>query len=195
MGVMGTFSFQATKTITTGEGGMVVTESEELCDKMCLFRSHGMLRRRYWHEVAGHNFRLTNIQAALGCAQLQNIDQIICERRRVHTAYQRHLINIGGVIMQDFRPEVNPVLWAFAVRLDPEAYPQGRDVVIDQLKLEHIETRPGFYAASLMGHLYVSPRLPICEDLSREVISLPTFPTLQDDQIEFICAKLKGLRK
>lgn len=195
LGDVGTFSFHATKTITTGEGGMVVTQSRELYDKMCLFRNHGMARIRYWHEVAGHNFRLTNMQAALGCAQLENIDQIACERRRVHSSYKKHLLNIPGVTMQKFCAQVDPTLWAIAVRLDPQAYPQGRDAVIDLLQLERIETRPGFYAASLMAHLYAFPRLRICEDLSHQVISLPTFPTLQDDQVEFICAKLKGLRK
>jgi len=70
IGQLGTFSFHATKTITTGEGGMVVTDSCELRDRLYLYRNHGMLRTRYWHEVAGHNFRLTNMQAAMGCAQL-----------------------------------------------------------------------------------------------------------------------------
>jgi len=195
MGLLGTFSFHATKTITTGEGGIVLTQSRELYDKMCLFRNHGTSKTRYWHEVAGHNFRLTNMQAALGCAQLENIGQIIRGRKRVYASYQKHLWNIPGVVMQQFNPQVDPVVWAIAVKLDPEAYPQGRDAVIDQLKLEHIETRPGFYAASLMGHLYASPRLRICEDVSRQVISLPTFAKLQEEQIEFICVTVKRLRR
>src|SRR6185503_11850661 len=83
MSDIGSFSFQATKTITTGEGGMVVTEREDLQKTMALYRSHGMLRKRfYWHEVPGHNFRLTNLHAAIGCAQLERLDRIIVERRR-----------------------------------------------------------------------------------------------------------------
>ena len=195
MGVMGTFSFQATKTITTGEGGMVVTDNQDLYDRMCLFRSHGMLRRRYWHDVAGHNFRLTNMQAALGCAQLEKIDRIILERKRVHLTYQRCLSKVPGVTMQRFAPEVDPVVWAIAVKLDRRAYPQGRDTVIQQLKKAGIETRNGFYAASLMEHLYTCPKLPVCEDLSREVISLPTYPTLPDDDIDLICNELRSLRR
>lgn len=195
MGVMGAFSFQATKTITTGEGGMVVTDNQELYDRMCLFRSHGMLRTRYWHEVAGHNFRLTNMQAALGCAQLEKIDRIILERKRVHLTYQACLSKVPGVTMQCFAPEVDPVVWAIAVKLDRQAYPQGRDMVMQQLKAAGIETRNGFYAASLMEHLYTCPKLPVCEGLSEQVISLPTYPTLGDDDIDSICAELRSLSK
>ena len=193
-GVISTFSFQATKTITTGEGGMVVTDNQDLYDRMCLFRSHGMLGRRYWHEVAGHNFRLTNMQAALGCAQLEKIDRIIWERKRVYRTYEECLSNVPGVAMQRFGPEVDPVVWAIAVKLDPRTYCQGRDRVMQQLKQVGIETRNGFYAASLLDHLYVCPKLPVCEDLSQQVISLPTYPTLGDADIELISDKLKSLR-
>lgn len=192
MGTIGCFSFQATKTITTGEGGMVITRDKELYNKMRLYRSHGMLQKRYWHEVIGHNFRLTNLQAALGCAQLEKLDQIIRERRRVHEQYKAYLSQAASLTTQYFTPEVEPVLWAVAVKLDRKAYPQGRDRVMEQLKNENIETRPGFYAASLMD-IYSCPPLPICEDISRQVMSLPTYPTLRDDQIDFICAKLRSL--
>jgi perosamine synthetase len=195
MGLLGSFSFQATKTITTGEGGMVITSDQALYDLMALYRSHGMLRKRYWHEVAGHNFRLTNLQAALGIAQFEFLDQIILERRRVYDAYRARFDNASGLAMQYFPPEVEPVLWAMAVKLDPEAFPQGRDEVISQLQTEGaIETRPGFYAASLMD-LYNCPALPICEEISRQVISLPTYPSLSNEQIEFVCDRLMSLRR
>ena len=193
MSELGTFSFQATKTITTGEGGMVVTDSSDLASRLRLFRSHGMLHRRYWHEVPGHNFRLTNLQAAMGCAQLENLEQTIRERRRVYTCYQRCLANVPGVVMQQYNSDVEPVVWAIAARLDPQAFPRGRDAVMRELQTAGIETRNGFYAASLMTHLYDCPQLPVCESLSRNVISLPTFPALTEEQIEIVCTQLKGL--
>lgn len=195
IGQLGTFSFQATKTITTGEGGMVITNSCELRDRLYLFRNHGMLRTRYWHEVPGHNFRLTNLQAALGCAQLERIAQIISARRRVYAAYRKYLSNIPGITVQHFCPDVEPVVWAMAARLDPRAYPQGRDEVMRQLDAAGIETRNGFYAASMLRHIYDCASLPICEDLSRQVISLPTYCTLQDSEIQFICSELETLRR
>lgn len=195
MGVVNTFSFQATKTITTGEGGMVTTNDQALQERMHLFRNHGVQRKRYWHEVAGHNFRLTNMQAAIGCGQLEKIETIISERRRVYHTYQKCLSGVRGVTMQRFSDEVDPVVWAIAVKLDPQAYPQGRNSVMEQLGEFSIETRNGFYAASLLEHIYACPRLPICEDLSRQVISLPTYPTLEERQIQLICSRLKDLCK
>lgn len=193
-GTIGCFSFQATKTITCGEGGMAVTEDPRLDDLMRRYRSHGMLRRKYFHEVVGHNFRLSNILAALGCAQLERLDLIIRERRRVHEQYKAGLDQAGGLTLQSFPAGVDPVLWAMAVELDPRAFPQGRDNVIAQLAEAGIETRPGFYAASQMN-LYDAPRLPVCERIASNTISLPTFPTLGGDQIDRICGRLLGLKK
>ena len=191
MGDIGIFSFQATKTITTGEGGMVVTSKQELYDKMALYRSHGMLRKKYyWHELPGHNFRLTNLQAALGCAQFENLENIIHERKRIHAKYINCLSQNPGISLQVFSADVAPVLWAIAMKLDPKAYPQGRDRVIVQMKERQVETRPGFYAPSLMKHIYQCPKLPVCEEISRQVISLPTYVSLADEQIEYICEQL-----
>lgn len=195
-GHINSFSFQATKTLTTGEGGMVVTDNEELFKKMCLYRSHGLIERgRYWHEVPGHNFRLTNLQAAMGYAQLQQIRKIILERSRVFNKYKKSFYNEKGIKLQKFNSDVEPVLWAFAMKLDPKAFPQGRDKVIEQLKSKGIETRPGFVAASLLNIYGKINKLPICENISNNVISLPSFPTLTDEQIEYVCKQLKGFRR
>ena len=190
----GTYSFQATKTITTGEGGMVLTANEGLARKMALYRSHGVMGRRYWHELPGHNFRLTNLQAALGCAQLERLELIVQERKRIHQTYKAELKDVSDVRLQTFLPQVDPVLWAFAVELDPVAYPQGRDKVIEQLATVGIETRNGFYAASQLPIYPDCPALPVCERLANNVISLPTFPSLTDQQINHICDQLIGLR-
>jgi perosamine synthetase len=101
-----------------------------------------------------------------------------------------------GITLQHFDDHVDPVVWAVALKLDPRAYPQGRDAVIDQFVQKGIETRPGFYAASLMGHLYQDcPPLPICEDLGRQIISLPSFPTLTEEQIDHVCNALDEVRQ
>jgi perosamine synthetase len=119
MGTIGTFSFQATKTITTGEGGMVTTEESGLHERMVLYRNHGLLRKRhYWHEVPGHNFRLTNLQAALGCAQLERLDAIIVERHRVNDRYRKHLSSLPGIVPQQFDDAVDSGVarpWSFLV--------------------------------------------------------------------------------
>ncbi len=160
---------------------------------MCSYRSHGMVGKRYWHEVPGHNFRLTNLQAAVGCAQFEALDRIISERRRIHDRYRNRLEGQAGIQLQEFPSAVEPVLWAMACRLDPGTFPQERDVVMEQMRNKWIETRPGFYPPSCQP-IYDAPALPVSERVSREMISLPTFASLADEQIDSICHELLALR-
>jgi perosamine synthetase len=195
-GTLGTYSFHATKTITTGEGGMVVTDDEKLFERMQLYRSHGMARkaRYYWHEVAGHNFRLTNFQAAMGCAQFEHFDEVKAIRGALHQQYRQRLEREPGIMLQRFEANVTPVLWALALRLDPQAFPQGRDDVLQKMRDRGIECRPGFYAASQQP-LYNTTALPACEDLARQVLSLPCYIGLEENQIDLICQTLLELRR
>lgn len=195
LATIGTYSFHATKTLTTGEGGMLVTRDPELDRRIQLYRSHGMRRDRryYWHEVPGHNFRLANMQAAMGCAQLETLESIVQRRRQVHERYRSELEGQAGIILQRFEPAVSPVLWAMALKLDPSVFRQGRDEVISQMKAAGIECRPGFYASSQQP-IYPPHRLPVSEDLARHVISVPTFPDLTHGQISHISQSLLKLR-
>lgn len=193
-GALGTYSFHAAKTITTGEGGMVVTASSELTERMHLYRSQGMGQLRYWHQVIGHNFRLTNMQAAIGCAQLLHIEEIIAARKRMFSTYQRYLADMPGTSMQRYCHESIPAPWVIAVELDPRAYPQGRDKVMVDLLDDGIETRPGFYTPTRMSHLFRSGPLTVADRVSCWILALPSFPSLTEQQIETVCAKLKRLR-
>lgn len=190
---MGVYSFHATKTITTGEGGAVTTHDDALAQRMRLYRSHGMARTRYLHEVAGHNFRLTNLQAAIGCAQLEQIDRIVEKRRRVWDAYRARLQAMPGVAMQVIGDDVDPVMWAVGVRLSPDAFPQGRDAVMDQMTALGIETRPGFYPASAMPHLYGPQHLPVSDALAASILVLPSSPSLDDARIQRVCDAVASL--
>lgn len=190
---IGTYSFHATKTITTGEGGAIVTRDAALAERMQLYRSHGVKARRYWHDVAGHNFRLTNLQAAIGCAQFESIESIVRERRRVHRSYLRALAAVPGAAAQHMTPGVDPLVWAIALRLDEAVYPQGRDRVMAQMAEHSIETRPGFHAASEMTHLYHAPSTPVASALARQVISLPSSPTVSDEEIAHVTGRLAQL--
>ncbi len=193
MGDMGTYSFQATKTVTTGEGGLVLTRDEKLYEKMVLYRSHGLRRKKhYWHEVPGHNFRLTNLQAALGCAQLEALDKIVAERERVYKTYRDRLIRLSGVTLQEFRPNVDAVVWAIAVRLDPQVFRMERDVVLSRMLEVGIECRPGFYSPSQLDY-FDCPPFASCDDLAATILSLPSFPTLAEAEIDRICLQLGKL--
>lgn len=190
---VGCYSFHATKNITTGEGGMVLTDDKKLYEKMQIIRDHGMRKdKRYWHDIIGFNFRLTNFQAALGCAQLEKVNIILKERRRVYKTYSRELNSIPGVEMQHFPYEVQPVVWTVAIRIDPPHFKGNRDWIIRKLLEAKIETRPGFYALSLMPP-YNSPPLPVSIKVSKTIITLPTYPSLTEEEIIYICGQLKKL--
>jgi perosamine synthetase len=194
-GDIGCFSFQATKAITTGEGGCVLTSNRKLYGMMRVIRDHGMSRKRqYWHDCLGYNFRLTNIQAALGCAQFKNLSKIISAKRKIYVLYRRYLKNEEGIRFQCFNPEVQPVVWCVTVEIDPAVFGANRDSLIRRLLSSGIETRPGFYPASTMP-FYRAPSLPVAEHISARVISLPSFLAVTESQIRYVCARLKKLKK
>lgn len=192
---IGCFSFQATKTITTGEGGCVLTSERTLFERMRLIRNHGLAQRgRYWHSAVGHNFRLTNLQAALGCAQFTHRTKIIAAKRTVHALYRKYLKHEPGIRLQRFAPNVRPVVWCVAIEIDPSVFGASRDQVMTRLGRFGIETRPGFCPPSLMP-LYHAPSLPVAERISAQIISLPSFPALTERQITYVCNRVTQLKQ
>jgi len=192
-GHLGCFSFQATKTITMGEGGAVVTDDEKLRERMRIMRSHGMREnKRYWHDLVGYNYRLTNLQAALGCAQLENLDNIIAEKARIYRRYLWNLSGSSGLEFQHIPEGVEPVMWTVAIKIDPHYFKGDRDYLIAELMKRNVETRPGFYPFSVMP-LYKAAPLPVAESIGRNIISLPSYISISDENIDYICNQLKGL--
>lgn len=195
IGDLGTYSFHATKSVTTGEGGIILGHDNDLIQRMKLFRSHGVLGKRYWHEVPGHNFRLSNIQAALGCAQFARFDQIVAGRKRVERTYQRLLGDVSGVSLQKFTLGVEPVLWTQAVEIDPDAFPQGRDAVMSQMASKEIETRNAFYSANQLDIYGKVTDIPNSDWIATNVLCLPTYPSLTEEDLEFISVSLLELQR
>ena len=157
---------------------------------MKLYRSHGMLRKKYyWHELPGHNFRLSNIQAAMGCAQLEKMNFKIKSYERIQKTYFKILKENPNIILQKFECSVKPVVWMNAIRF-AGINSKKRDVIINLLSKNGIETRPGFYTPSQMKHVYKACENINSEKLSKEIIVLPTFSNLKNSEIEYICETL-----
>lgn len=195
IGDIGCFSFHATKMIATGEGGAVVTNNPELDKKMSSIRSHGMSSRgMYWHDEIGNNFRLANVLAAIGVAQLENIDKILENKKRVYNSYREKLGKIEGIEFQKFQENSEPVIWAVALKINPEKFKLGRNEIIEEMKKRGIETRPGFYPFHAMP-IYNSDILPVADEISKRIISLPSYSTLKEEEIEYISNSLKNLMK
>lgn len=190
------FSFGSAKTITTGEGGMVLTDNDNLNEKMRLIRNQGKSKtRRYWHEMLGHNFRFTNLQAAIGWGQLEKIDYILAERKRVYQGYIKYLSNEQGISLQYFNSNIEPVVWSVVVKIDSQNFGMTRDNIIDSLREFGIEAVPGFYPVSVMTAVYKAPKLLISENVGLNALGLPSYAALTDDDVLFICEKLKSLRR
>lgn len=194
-GDIGAYSFQATKTITTGEGGAICTLSDDLQHTARLIRNHGMDgQKRYWHHAVGHNFRLTNIQAALGYAQLEQYDNIIDHKKRVYQRYRQNLNGHKGILLQQITPGCEPVMWAIVVKIEPSIFGMSRDALIDSMLQQGIETRPGFYAFSDMP-LYNAEHLVHSSDIAQHTISLPSYTTISADEIDQVCALFLTLKQ
>jgi perosamine synthetase len=187
------FSFQATKTVTCGEGGMVLVQDAGLRERMRLIRNHGMRpERKYWHCLVGHNFRLTNLQAAVACAQLAHREEIVRLRARLWHGYRQRLSGAAALTFQHVPAGVEPVIWAVAVRLDPAECGVSRDAAIEQLAQRGVETRPGFHAFSEQP-LYRARPLPNAAVVAPQVLSLPSAPDLSDAELDYISETLREL--
>jgi len=134
---------------------------------------------------------LTNIQAAIGCAQLKAITKIISERKKIYHFYSNLFKNIDGLKLQIFSPKVKPVMWTFAIVLDPKAF-INRDIIIKIMKTKGIETRNGFYSPNRLP-LYRGcniSNLRYSEILSKNIICLPLFTSLKEKEMEYIAKTL-----
>lgn len=178
---VGCFSFYPTKNITTAEGGIITTNDAELTDRAQLLRNHGQ-RERYYHETIGYNFRMTEIQAAIGSVQLHKIEQFTATRR-ANAAYLTP--RLEGVIVPYEVPGCRHVYHQYVIRV-----PQGRDELAEHLRRCGIAT--GIYyplpvhkqvAYQRLGY---ADHLPVAEKVSREVLSLPIHPALTREDLERI---------
>jgi len=169
------FSFFANKIMTTGEGGVCLTNDDALADRMRFLRDHGMKRDpMYWHTEAGFNFRMTNLQAAVGCAQMDRLDGFLEERRRVMALYEDALGDIPGVeLPKPMGPGLEPVVW-FACARVPAA---KRAALIAACKARAIDLRPFFHALSEMpAYTAFAQPSPNARLLSATGVNLPTLP-------------------
>lgn len=167
------FSFFANKILTSGEGGICITDDDDLAARMRVLRDHGMRpERRYWHEEPGYNFRMTNMQAAVGVGQLERANEFLELRASVHRAYQEAMADIPGVTFPvNTDPRAEPVVWFSCARVPPNARP----ALIDACKKANIDLRPFFNSLSAMPAYkpYARP-CPVSEQLSLSGVNLPT---------------------
>jgi len=191
VGDVSTFSFFGNKLLSTGEGGAVVTNSEKIATKLDLLRGQGMdPNRRYWFPVIGYNYRLSNVSAALFCAQYERREEIVRKRNEIFAEYSRNLANEPHVKLQ---PELFGRIkspWLYSVLVDPKIREELMLVLADA----GIETRPFFTPINHMPPYkdkYENIKLPNSELISASGINLPTYPDLLPQDIVYITSNLK----
>lgn len=188
-GDISTYSFFGNKTITTGEGGMVVTNNDALYERAVLFKGQGLAKHReYWHEVIGYNYRMTNICAALGLAQLEQADKFLARKRRIAELYMSELEG-SPVVFHKETVDVTHSYWMCSILVD---HPGKRDALRQALTDNGIETRPVFYPAHTMPMYFKKYRKhPAAESLAYRGMNVPSWPDLKDDQVKFICGVIR----
>tara|TARA_R110002072_G_scaffold83029_6_gene188737 strand:+ start:1247 stop:2662 length:1416 start_codon:yes stop_codon:yes gene_type:complete len=187
-GDISTFSFFANKIITTGEGGMCMTNSSELDDKMRVLRDHGMSKeKRYWHIELGFNYRMTNLQAAIGCAQLEKIESILERNDKIEQSYIEHLDSLNIIQWQKTFSDRKKVVWLMCCT---SAY---RDQIKQALVDNGIDVRPFFYCLSEMP-LYSKYTFSSknAREISKIGMNLPTVNNVDYQKVQEILKEMVG---
>ena len=190
-GDMGCFSFYANKIITTGEGGMVVTNDTKLAERLRLLRNLAFGKPRFFHEAAGYNFRMTGCQAAMGLAQLARIEQFIADKRRVALTYSRLLRGVRGLRLPAELPGACNVYWMYAITIELE-FGLSRDEVARNLADEGIETRTFFCPMNQQPFLrqqegFRDIPCPVADRLWEKGLYLPSANRLDEPTIARVC--------
>ena len=197
---MSVFGSYPNKQITTGEGGMILTDDDSLADMCVSLRNQGRGKNGGWlaHERLGYNFRLSDMNCALGIVQLSRIDEIKAKRRQVARWYLETLADEDRLVLPG-EPEGCDMSWfVFVVRLTDDFTPSQRDRILEQLAGRHIQASNYFppvhlqpFIAKQFGHK--KGDFPVAESASERTIALPFYNNLPQHHVEIVCRTLKEL--
>lgn len=192
LGDLSTFSFYANKLITTGEGGMVLTDDSIMADHLRDLRNLSYRSdRRFWHTELGHNYRMTNLQAAVGLGQSERVDEIVERKRWMGTSYTERLSGIPGLKLPVEQPWARHVYWMYAVELDDSTGLNASQFAENLLERE-VQTRPffvGMHDQPVLRDLglFEDEEYPISDRISRQGLYLPSGMALTESQLDQVC--------
>lgn len=191
-----TFSFYANKLVTTGEGGMVLVRTQNLAERARSLRNLCFQKKqRFLHDELGYNFRLTNLQAALGVRQVERLDEIVARKRSIADRYTKLLSDIPGIQLPAEEPWAYNVYWVYGLVLDEQTGMDAKQLA-ERLHLLQIETRPYFLGMheqpvfQQMG-LFTGERYPVAERLARRGLYIPSGLTISDAQIDEVASAVR----
>jgi len=198
------FSMYANKIITCGEGGMVVTNDELLAEKMRLLKNHAFTKNRFTHEEVGYNYRMTNIQAAIGLGQLENIDKLVQMRMNNANYYNKLLKNIKGIILPPSKEWAKNVYWMYSILLNKD-FGMTRDKLREELLKEGIDTRSFFIPSHRQpvfqkkSKKFAMPDIrgsyPVSDNLGNNGFYLPSSSHLPKEDVSYITDTIKKIKE
>lgn len=195
MGRFGVFSFHGTKTLTTGEGGMFATSDTALYEKVLMLSNHGRAHsqtKQFWPDALGFKYKMSNIQAALGCAQIERIDDLIARKREIFNGYRGRLSDVFGVSLN---PEPDGTVngaWMPTAVFDPETY-ITREMLQAAFAAENIDARVFFWPLSSLDMFNDCPHNRHAWDIPGRAINLPSFHDITNDELDRVAAVVKRL--
>lgn len=197
LGFAACFSFYANKIITTGEGGMITTNDEAFAEEARNLRDHAFSQERhFWHKSQGFNYRMTNLQAAIGLAQTENFEDLVEARIKNAEYYDRLLKNIPGLTLPPRTEGIKNVFWMYAILVE-DHFGISRDALRERLAAQGIETRTFFIPIHLQP-IYrrkFKETFPVSEELCRKGMYLPSAATLTQKDIERVASEIQNARK
>lgn len=188
-GDIGCFSFFGNKTMTCGEGGMVVTSDAMLADRLRRYKNQGNAKyREYWNDILGFNYRMTNIQAAIGLAQLEQVETFIQKKRQIANWYMEELKDYPLEFNKESK-DVFHTYWMVSCLVEKA---DMRDSLREFLKLNGVETRPTFYPIHTMPvYVHEFSKHKVAEDIALRGMNLPSYPALTQEDVKAICGLIK----
>jgi perosamine synthetase len=191
MGAFGAFSFHGTKTITTGEGGMFVTNDDDLFEKVLTYSNHGRARsevKQFWPETVGFKYKLSNLQAAIGCAQIERAQELIARKREIFLSYKQALSGLP-LAMNIEPPETVNGYWMPTIVIE-KGVPFNRHELLESFKQAGIDGRVFFWPLSTMGFFSHAQHTPVSSDISLRGINLPSYHDLTAADIDRVVSAL-----
>ena len=211
LGDLGVFSFHPRKSITTGEGGMVTTNDDKLAERVKMLRNHGAsVSEEERHrgprpyllpdfDVLGFNYRMTDLQGAVGLVQLGKLDQFIDERARMAARYRKELADLKWLRMPDEPMDGRHAWQAFVTYVDPKTAPKPRNDIMEYLQQRGVATRPGTHAVHMLGYYrkkfgYRPDELPVARDCECCSMAIPLHNRMSEDDFWYVIQQIKSIR-
>jgi len=196
IGDLGCFSFYANKIITTGEGGMIITNDKNLADKCYKFKDLHHSAKRFIHDGVGFNYRMTNLQAAIGCGELIHLDEYVEKKIWMAKLYDEILRDVTGIVCPTTREGIKNVYWMYGVVVDNKKISVSKDQIREKLKEVGVDTRDFFYSPEdqpVLAPLLLGEKFPNTKYLSEHGFYLPSGLAITEEQIRYTTEQLKKI--